>query len=55
MWRRENLISLFSQLDRKYKRSLSQISESMIKRRDSPPSQQKASDEDSRALSYMYV
>lgn len=45
-WRSENLTSLFSRLDRKYKKRLSQRSESMmIKRRDGPPSERKAPDD----------
>jgi len=45
-WRSENLTSLFSRLDRKYERRLSQRSESMmIKRRDGPPPERKAPDD----------
>lgn len=45
-WRSENLTSLFSRLDCKYKRRLSQRSESMmIKRRDGPPSERKTPDD----------
>ena len=46
MWRSEHLTNLFSQLDRKCKRRLSQRSESMmITRRGGPPSERKAPDD----------